>query len=353
MSIHKRTTNKGQVYDVFYREPDGKQRVKTFRKKKEALRFDVYVRDKKNRDEFPDVFREKVKMRFSALSEKWLELHSKPNKAPKSYIKDLGVIKNYLNPHFGDKDVNQIKTEDIQKYLTSRLYSSCLKTKRQVKPATVNRELEIVRKIFNDGMKWGYVRNNPCKGVKKLKEPERRIEYLAEEEVKHLLEQCSPEDKPLFAMAVYTGMRFGEIANLESSDVDFDKMVITVRIGSDTRETTKSGKIRHIPIATSLLPYLEDQKQRANGLFFPSKIVEGKKRTEVTKAFEGALRKAGINRHIRFHDLRHTFASHFVMKDGDLLALKAILGHSDLQMVQRYAHLAPDHLRKGIERLSF
>lgn len=263
------------------------------------------------------------------------------------------MVFNYLIPHFGDQPAHRIAAKQVQEYLVSRLNSGCLKTKRVVSPNTVNRELEIIRKMFNDGIKWGYLSKNPCQGVRKFKEPTRKIEFLSEQEVKGLLEQCDPFDRPLFATAVYIGMRFGELTNLHKSNVDLEKRIITVERGSAERATTKSGKIRYIPIATQLLPILVTQMHSSGPLMFPPKHPGRLRRTEVRKAFGSALRRAGVDRHVRFHDLRHTFASHFVMKGGDLLSLKEILGHADLQMVQRYAHLSPGHLRMQLEKLEF
>jgi integrase len=160
-------------------------------------------------------------------------------------------------------------------------------------------------------------------------------------------------DRPLFACAIYTGMRLGELLNLKKTHVDLERLTITVEVGSQESKTTKGRKIRHIPISTAFYPYLAEAMASVGDYVFPSKLKGLQKRHDVRKAFQGALTRAGVERHVRLHDLRHAFASHFVMKGGDLLALKAILGHSDLQMVQRYAHLAPEHLRRGIDRLNF
>lgn len=353
MAIRRRITKQGIVYDVMIRDPGGRQKSRSFRLRKEAEQFERYTLDKKHRDEFPEIFDSKTSIPFSELAKQWLELHSKPHKAPKSYVKDRGVIFNYLIPHFGDQPSHRITHKQVQEYLVNRLKSGCLKTKREVSPNTVNRELEIIRKMFNDGVKWGFLTKNPCQAIKKFKEAPRKIDYLTENEVKGLLIHCQPKDRALFAMAVYTGMRFGELTNLRRENVDLKNKIVTVEIGSAERATTKSGKIRYIPIATSLLPILKQQMAVSGPLVFPSKLGGDLRRTEVTKAYDSALKKAGVTRHIRFHDLRHTFASHFVMRGGDMMSLKEILGHSDLQMVQRYAHLAPDHLRRGIEKLKF
>ena len=73
--------------------------------------------------------------------------------------------------------------------------------------------------------------------------------------------------------------------------------------------------------------------------------------TDVKKGFAGALKRAGIDRHVRFHDLRHTFASHLIMKGVDLRTVAKLMGHRDIEMTMRYAHLAPDHLQAAVDAL--
>src|SRR6185436_16323141 len=226
---------------------------------------------------------------------------------------------------FGDRPIHRVGTADIQQYLAERLEGICRKTQRPVAPATVNRELEIIRKMFNDAIAWGFLQENPCRGIRKLRAVTKKYQFLTEEEVAGLLEQASDNDQALLATAVYTGMRFGELVNLEPRHVDLKMMQITVEIGNAETGTTKSKKIRYVPIATALYPYLQKQLIQASKYVFPAKRKELMQRTEVDKAFRSTLRRIGVERHIRFHDLRHTFASHFVMRGGDLMSLKEIL----------------------------
>ncbi|MFH1263161.1 MAG: tyrosine-type recombinase/integrase [Pseudomonadota bacterium] len=353
MSISARRIASRTVYDVRFRDVAGKLHSKTFPRRRDAEQFESELRVRKSRDEFPEMFPRRRRMTFADLSSKWLEQHSRLFKSPSSHKRDIGVVRHHLLPIFGDADVNRITTAEIQTFIVKRLEAVCEKTKRKAIPATVNREIEILRKILNDGIRWGHVKNNPCSAIRKLPEPPKRIDFLSEGEIVGLLEAATPADRSLFACAVYTGMRLGELLNLKKTHVDLERLTITVEVGSQESQTTKGRKIRHIPIGTALYPYLAEAMQSPGVYVFPSKHKSVQKRNDVRKAFHGALRRAGVERHMRFHDLRHSFASHFVMKGGDLLALKAILGHSDLQMVQRYAHLAPEHLRRGIDRLRF
>jgi integrase len=353
MSIVARKARGRTVYDVYYRDFNGKQRSKVFPIRKDATRFEYEIMVRKARDDFPEFFTIRKKMLFSELAKKWVEQHSRIYKSPGSSKRDDGALRIHLLPFFGDKDVNRISPGDVQKYLSERINTVSDKTQRKVAPATVNREFEILRKILNDGIKWGDVRTNPCRGTRKFREVKKTVDFLSEPELEALLRSALPKDASFYACAIYTGMRLGELLNLYKSKVDLNQRMITVDIGNEDSKTTKSRKTRYIPINQALYPYLVEAMKTSGEYVFPSKHGTGQIRNDVRKGFHGALLRAGVTRHIRFHDLRHTFASHFVMKGGDLLSLKELLGHSDLQMVQRYAHLAPEHLRKGIERLNF
>lgn len=172
-----------------------------------------------------------------------------------------------------------------------------------------------------------------------------------------------------YATAIYTGMRAGELCGLRWSDIDFAKRLITV--GRSYAGPTKSGAIRYIPILDPLLPILLEWEK--NNPLVPLNPEDkayvflnphdhrplppdsGMLRAEEPKykrygVFGRVLRRAGIPR-VRFHDLRHTFASHWVMRGGDLYKLRKILGHSTIAMTERYAHLAPDAFKDDYGRL--
>src|SRR5688572_595281 len=111
MSIHRRNTSKGIVYDVRLRDYGRKNISRTFRNHREAKQFEHYILTKKAQEEFPEVFsQKKQRITIEQLAKQWLELHSKPNKAPKSYTKDRGVLFNYLVPRFGDRPIHRVGT---------------------------------------------------------------------------------------------------------------------------------------------------------------------------------------------------------------------------------------------------
>jgi len=180
------------------------------------------------------------------------------------------------------------------------------------------------------------------------KRPEGRLRYLDEPEIGKLLAACRESRNrylaPVVTLALHTGMRKGEILGLEWERVDLS----TARL---TLVQTKSGKPRGVPIGRAVydaLIALEPDPERRRGRVFPRG--NDRRGSQIRTAFELALKRAGIAG-CRFHDLRHTAASHLVMRGASLQDVKEVLGHADLRMTLRYAHLSPAHLRGAVERL--
>jgi len=138
-------------------------------------------------------------------------------------------------------------------------------------------------------------------------------------------------------------MRRGEVFNLTWADIDLKNKIITVE-----GATSKSGQTRHIPINKELLETMTNWKQQSGskGFVFPGK--DGNRLDNVKKSWDGLLTLAKIDG-FRWHDLRHTFASKLVMAGVPLNTVRELLGHSDLAMTLRYAHLAPDSKAAAVE----
>ena len=116
-------------------------------------------------------------------------------------------------------------------------------------------------------------------------------------------------------------------------------------------EMTKNNKKRFVPLDDDTAEFLTEQKsQNVSDSEFVFLRRTGQRFKSVRRRFQTALKRAGIL-NFRFHDLRHTFASHFVMSGGERLTLKEILGHISLKIVERYAHLASAYKRKQINNL--
>jgi integrase len=145
---------------------------------------------------------------------------------------------------------------------------------------------------------------------------------------------------PVVLLAINTGLRRGELLALEWNDINLDARMLTVR-----RENAKSGKQRHVPLNVEAMNALT--QWAAQGACSGSVF----KVSSIKSAWCTLLTSAGIA-DFRFHDLRHHFASRLVMAGVDLNTVRELLGHADLSMTLRYAHLAPEHLAAAVERLA-
>jgi integrase len=152
---------------------------------------------------------------------------------------------------------------------------------------------------------------------------------------------------PLVLVAVNTGLRRGELLQLEWRDVDLIRKSVTVR-----GEGAKTGQTRHVPLNTEVVEVFTKWKpaDSVDGWFVFSGSTSTTPLTEARKAWAGVLTKAKIGS-FRFHDLRHTFASKLVMAGVDLNTVRELLGHKKISMTLRYAHLAPEHKATAVEKL--
>jgi integrase len=196
--------------------------------------------------------------------------------------------------------------------------------------------------MFVKALEWGKALEDPVRHQKPLRVNNRRLRYLSHEEMTRFFEVSDEGLHPLLIAALYTGPRRGELFSLTWQDVDFKLSVIRV-------VHTKNGEGREIPMTHTLRRMLQHLPRRfASDYVFHGKT--GHSLVDIRKRFHRALQEAGIEGFV-FHDLRHTFASHLVMAGVDLMTVKEFLGHKDIKITLRYAHLAPDYKRSAIDRL--
>lgn len=270
------------------------------------------------------------KIKFEKMTELYLENYSKPNK--KSSRRDVTSINN-LKPFFAGKYLHEITPLDMEKYKRGR--------QGQVSNATVNREVACLKHIFTIAIEWGMVQKNPGRKVKLLRERNTRLRYLEEKEIRRLHDACAEHLKPIVTVALNMGMRKEEILSLKWKDLDYRIRTISIL-------DTKNGESRELPMNDIVYRTLLAVKKTDSPWVFCKK--NGKRYGNVRKAFEGARKRAGIT-DFRFHDLRHTFASHLVMAGVDLRTVQELLGHKSYEMTLRYAHLSPEHKKAALDIL--
>jgi len=246
------------------------------------------------------------------------------------------------------------------------------------KPSTVNRKMGSISGVFSRAVEWEYIGTHPMDRLKALKvDSMGLVRYLDAEETKRLrvaldarqdearaeresankwradrgkelmpsLLQVPFTDhlKPMVLVSLNTDMRRGELLDLKWSAVNFQTKTITA-----AGATTKTSDTRHIPMNKETVRVLEDWKKLAgkSRYVFPSQ--EGGRLEDVKSAWLKLLERAEIEG-FRWHDMRHDFASRLVMAGVPLNTIRDLLGHADIKMTLRYAHLAPDSKAAAVE----
>jgi integrase len=266
--------------------------------------------------------------RFDAFADDYLA-YSRTNK--RNFSRECYLMRK-LRAVFGPRYLTEITSWDIERYKGHR--------KAGVSPATVNRDLTLLKHMFTKAIEWGRATANPVRGVKFLREANTRLRFLSEEEESRLLAACSGELGTLVLTALHTGFRRGELLSLRWAQVDFATGIVSVEAAY-----TKNGERRSIPMSQTLGTALQRRRQQhlGDGFVFD----ELRSGTQVYDAFQAALREAEV-KDFRFHDLRHTFASRLVMAGVDIRTVQDLLGHKTLAMTLRYSHLSPTHRSRAI-----
>lgn len=279
------------------------------------------------------------------------EHRKKPNTV-RSYTRAVTTLKDFL----GGFRLDQVTVADVEgfkrwrsgqnvkpkKTKTSRAASR--KPAKRLAPATVNRELATLKILFNYFIRAEIISTNPVSKVKMLAENNGQLRVVSRDEEARYLIAASQPLRDFAAIMIDTGMRNEEVARIEKRNVDLKAGFVFVPDGK-----TKASR-RRIPLTSRALTILAERiKSPSSTLVFASPSSNGILTTLKT-AHATALRRSEVSR-FRLYDLRHTFATRFLEASGDLITLQAILGHSSIHMVTRYAHPADVHKVEAIRRM--
>lgn len=253
----------------------------------------------------------------------------------KSLNTDEGRYNKYLKERFGDKAPKDLNPLDVDRLRIS--------LSKKLTPQTVKHVLNLLTWIINYGAK-----NGLCKGtsfhIKKPTVDNVKTEYLTEKQLKSLLKAIETDSNtqvaPLMKLALFTGMRRGELLNLQWKDLDFDRGFITLT-------DTKGGKDQAIPMNDTARDILNSHPEGEGPYVFPGR--SGGKRATVDVAVNKIKKAAGLPKDFRpLHGLRHTYASMLASSGQvDMYTLQKLLTHKSPLMTQRYAHLRDETLKRA------
>ena len=243
-------------------------------------------------------------------------------------------LKTFLNTR-----LDRITHRKVEGWRTRRLNDG-------LAPATVNRDLRPLRKALTKAVEWNIIDEHPLKKFPELKEADDgKVRWLDDDEEKRLLAALKLKKTPDYlrlavVLAMNTGLRKGELLKLTWSAVDLDGKRITIRAA-----TSKGNKVRHIPLNQKALQPLEAWQEQ-----HPDAVTVFNGLTDIKKSWH-TLRDNAELVDFRWHDFRHHFASKLTMAGIDLNTVRELLGHGDIRMTLRYAHLAPEHKAAAVEVL--
>lgn len=276
---------------------------------------------------------------FGDLIKRYLEGHSANNKKPSSYKRDQSLAHHLLG-RFESIPLSMITGDSISDYKARR-------REEQAAPKTINNELALLSHAFNMAKReWKWCDNNPVEGVTRETVKNQIERWLSNEEEVNLLRAASAPMSEIITFAIATGMRQGEIINLQWPEVDLGRRTIIIT-------EQKNGEISTIPLNEKAVEVLRSRarvRQLQHPHVFWSSNGHKWDARNLLDHFYRALEKSGV-KSFRFHDLRHTFATRLVQGGGDLYSVQKLGRWKSLSMVQRYAHHQTDSLRSTIEIL--
>ena len=350
MSIHKKPEG---VFEVRWREGGRNKSLRVHGAYELARKIERKKMSIRDENRHLDVKRE-VNLRMSALINRyWLHYGVKKRSADREKSVLDGIR----------AELGKLFVREIDGRAISRWYEN-LTELRELSPGTALRHFNVMHHMMGKAATlWSEdtgIDRNPADQVEIRRPDDQRDRYLSEDELRRLKEALDEKVyrkgtkdfnktfchlRMIVLIAVTTGMRASEIFGLRWSDVMYNEGLLAVRM------KLKGGKMRYVP----MLPELASELRRFmpkppqdnvlsignpdSSRIFPPKADAKGERQRVEGSFEDLLNRAGIE-DFRFHDLRHTFASWYMMSGGDLYELAKILGHSNIKMTERYAKLA-------------
>jgi integrase len=248
-----------------------------------------------------------------------------------SWETDESLLRVHLIPAFGSKHLDEITKDDVIKLRQAALTSGA-------KPGTVNRRLILLRYIFNLAVRdWEVpgVPSNPTNGVALLPENNKKERYITEDELKRLYDAVKRSKnvmlRYILPMLVVTGARRGEVLNAKWEDFDLDRRMWRI-------PKAKSGKARYIPLGENASRVLDTVQGISRSDYPFGNPKTGKPYRHLYSAWNVARERAGLPE-VRMHDLRHSFASFLINEGRGIYEVQKLLGHTQINTTQRYAHL--------------
>ncbi len=329
---------KNGYYYVFFKSDNGKKNKISSRTKykSEALKFfNDFKGQLKRRNEIDYL----SPITLKEFIWEYLKLSSvyHTDKTYGCYKSTFNFFTKFLSPSILLSDIT---TSQVENYLLNRYQTISVYAHRK--------DYINLKAFFNKAIEMNYLKFNPVSRIKRIKIPEKLPTFFSRDEFSKLLSVIDKEDvKDLVIFAVNTGLRQGELLNLQFRQVNFSNRTIIL---DNQTHITKSKRIRSVPLNETAFNIIQKRNNGRDQNVFTLKE-SGIKQDWIVHNFKKYVLKAKLNPKLNFHSLRHTFASWLVQKGISIYEVSKLLGHADIKTTEIYAHLRSDDLRNAVQML--
>jgi integrase len=350
--IEKRKRQHHTAYKVYWRDPSGKVRTRSFTSSADARRFSRDVEGRKDRGAYIDPKAGEIELRD-------LVAHyvSTADLRPTTKAKYETLCRLYLTDGIGGQKINTVTKGDVRTF-----YADLREQGRGT--ATIEAVARLLHRVLEVAVDEDRIGRNPAHGVRVAPAERRPARFLSEAEVAAIADGVPPRYRALVWTLALGGLRIGEASALRVRHVDLKAGTILVEesspevAGRKVTGPTKSGKARTVDIPVELRKMLTDHLDAYGNRFAPeSYVFTGPEGGQVRqngfrqRVFQPAAERAGITPIPTVHDLRHTAASFMARAGFTLLEAASQLGHTTTVMTARYSHVFPEHRQEKAARL--
>lgn len=265
-----------------------------------------------------------------------------------SYVSDINKFNKFLRQD--EKDFAQITKKEVQDFLRNE-------TLNKISNSTKARVIASLRQFYNYLEQKNIVRQNPMLNIESPRVDRSLPEFLTEKEIKKLFsvfdknKYLEMRDLTMFELLYSCGLRISEACGLRISDIDFNNSWLSIYGKGDKERLVPFGEVAH----ELLQDYLKKTRSHISqdeqlDYVFISRKGGALSRKSAWRLFKGYIERAGIQKNITPHTLRHSFATHLIQNDADLRSVQELLGHMDISTTQIYTHLAANELQEAHEK---
>ena len=335
------------LVDVDLQHSDGsRQRVRKIspvQTKRGAEKFERELRSSLANGNYSKEGDKNKNLTLKCFAKEFMNIYATNNNKPSEAASKESMLRIHILPLLGSYHLAELSTKEFE-------YYKAQKTKEGLKAKTVKNHLACLRKMLNVAKEWGYINSVPI--IKNPPVPKADFDFLSFEESERLINVCEGQLLCMVTVALHTGLRIGELRALHWQDVDLVAGRLSVKRSAWKKDigSPKSGRSREIPLNSVAMRALQAHKHLRGPLVFskPNGKLLGEQDPYRPLAY--ACKGAGL-RKIAWHTLRHSFASHLVMRGQPLKAVQEFLGHASMEMTMRYAHLSPEVGKAAVEAL--